>query len=462
MQATRLLSAIVIPIALIASACTTDTSSSDITITATITAPSREQTASSAASLADETVVTSTVAATGGGSTDSASSDARKPSEAAGSPTASGPASTITTSKAPTSSQAPATNSADTAAMPEVDTSKDTEVWDDNSMVPHLFFHSLVVDPERAFSDAESGAGYLDYMATQSEFAKILQQVYTKGYVLVSPHQLATVQADGRVQPKILKLPKGKKPLVISVDDVSYYEYMEGDGFATNLFVAENGRVRNTYADAQGKTHHGSYDVMPMIDDFVREHPDFSHDGARGVIALTGYNGVFGYRSSPSEYAEKNPNLNQDIATAKGVAKALKKEGWEVALHSWGHINFTKSSLGSIQADTKKWNADVEPIVGPTDLLIFPFGADLSGVAGYQGEKFDYLKGQGYSFFFNVDGSVPAWGQWGDQYLREARINVDGISMKAALDGRKVLAEFFDVKSVLDPERPASISGSGS
>jgi len=345
---------------------------------------------------------------------------------------------------------------------PTPDTSKDTVVWDDNSMVPHLFFHSLVIDPERAFNDPDSGAGYLDYMVTQSEFVKVLAQVYENGYVLVSPHQLATVGADGHVRPKTLRLAKGKTPLVVSVDDVSYYEYMEGDGFATNLFVAKSGRVLNNYTDAEGKTHQGSYDVMPMIDDFVREHPDFSHDGARGVIALTGYNGVLGYRSSPSEYAGKNPDLDRDIATAKGVAKALKKEGWEFGSHSWGHINFTNSSLGSIAADTEKWKSDVEPIVGRTDLLIYPFGADISGVAGYEGEKFDFLKGQGYSFYFNVDGSVPAWGQWGDQYLREARINVDGISMKAAMDGRKVLGEFFDVKTVLDPERPESISGSGS
>jgi len=333
-------------------------------------------------------------------------------------------------------------------------------VWDDNSMVPHLFFHSLVIDPKRAFSDHESGSGYLDYMITQSEFAKILPQLYDNGYVLVSPHQLATVQADGQVRPKALKLPEGKKPLVISVDDVSYYEYMEGDGFATDLFVAKDGRVLNHYTDAQGTTHEGSYDVMPMIDDFVREHPDFSHAGARGVVALTGYNGVLGYRSSPSEYAGKNPNLAKDIATAKAVAKALKKEGWEFASHSWGHINFTNSSLGTIQADTAKWKSDVQPIIGPTDMLIYPFGADISGVAHYRGAKFDYLKSQGYSFYFNVDGSVPAWGQWGEKYLREARANVDGISMKAAIDGRKVLTEFFDVKSALDPARPASISGS--
>ncbi len=65
--------------------------------------------------------------------------------------------------------------------MPAIDTSKDTVVWADNSMVPHLFFHSLVIDPKRAFSDVESGSGYLDYMVTQSEFAKILPQLYRNG-----------------------------------------------------------------------------------------------------------------------------------------------------------------------------------------------------------------------------------------------------------------------------------------
>ncbi len=377
-------------------------------------------------------------------------------------PTTTAPA-TTPTSAAPTTTSAPET-SASPAAEPTAETTPAapvaTEVWPDNSMVPHIFFHSLVVDPVRAFGDAESGAGYMDYMATQSEFAKILDQLHAKGYVLVSPHQLATVEGDGRVTPKPLALPVGKKPLVMSIDDVSYYEYMDGDGFAKDLFVAEDGRVLNHYTDASGTTVQGSYDVMPMVDDFVRAHPDFSHEGARGVIALTGYNGVLGYRSSPSEYAGVNPNLDADIATATSVAQALKAQGWEFASHSWGHINFTNSSLGSIQADTAKWKSDVEPIVGSTDLLIYPFGADISGVPGYRGEKFDYLKSQGYSFFFNVDGSVPAWGQWGDEYLREARINIDGISMKAAVEGRQVLDEFFDVDSVLDPQRPASIAGS--
>lgn len=432
-------------VALSLSACSSGTTADEV-----VTVTSRVQ------------VPASTSAASGSGAAGPAWTPTNSPTSAPSSakPAASNPAATPSPAKPTATGPAPSPKpTTDPGAKPPIDTSKDTEVWPDNSMVSHIFFHSLVIDAKRAFADKESGRGYLDYMVTQYEFAKILDQLYAKGWVLVSPHQLATVQADGKVVPKVLKLPKGKKPLVVSIDDVSYYEYMDGDGFATDLFVAKNGRVLNRYTDASGVTHEGSYDVMSMIDDFVRKHPDFSHAGARGVIALTGYNGVLGYRSSPSEYSGKNPNLKQDIATAKKVAQALKDEGWEFASHSWGHINFTKSSLGSIQADTAKWKSDVEPVVGPTDLLIYPFGADISGVPKYAGDKFDYLKRQGYSFFFNVDGSTVAWGQWGQRYLREARINIDGLSLKAALAGRKVLNAFFDPKSVIDPARPASIAG---
>lgn len=335
-----------------------------------------------------------------------------------------------------------------------------TTVWADNSMVPHLFFHSLVVNPKVAFKDRESGRGYLDYMVTVDEFKKVMQQAYDNDYVLVSPHALATVDAKGKVTPTKLKVPVGKKPMVFSIDDVSYYEYMKGDGFPTKLVVTEDGSVKNEYTDPQTKkTSVGDYDVMPLVDEFVKKHPDFAPYGHKGVIALTGYNGVLGYRSSPSVYKGKNKNLEADIAEAKKVATALKASGWEFSSHSWGHINMTKSSVSQIKADTAKWKSDVEPIVGATDLLIYPFGADISGLPKYSGAKYDYLKKQGYNFYFNVDGSTPAWGQWGKGYLREARINIDGISLKAAVDGRKVLSTFFDPKSVIDPARPKSISG---
>ena len=50
----------------------------------------------------------------------------------------------------------------------------------------------------------------------------------------------------------------------------------------------------------------GDYDVVPRMDSFIREHPDFSYHNARGTVALTGYNGVFGYRTDIDYEARAN------------------------------------------------------------------------------------------------------------------------------------------------------------
>ena len=39
-------------------------------------------------------------------------------------------------------------------------------------------------------------------------------------------------------------LPEGKKPFVMSQDDVCYYEYMDGDGFASRMIIGEDGKQR--------------------------------------------------------------------------------------------------------------------------------------------------------------------------------------------------------------------------
>ncbi|WP_243681827.1 hypothetical protein [Lacticaseibacillus manihotivorans] len=80
-------------------------------------------------------------------------------------------------------------------------------------------------------------------MVTVSEFDKILKQLYQKGYVLVGIQSLVT-NNHGKLKMNSIKLPKGKTPLILSQDDVSYYEYMKGDGFAKDLFVDGNGQIK--------------------------------------------------------------------------------------------------------------------------------------------------------------------------------------------------------------------------
>ncbi|PQZ91568.1 polysaccharide deacetylase [Arthrobacter sp. MYb227] len=329
-----------------------------------------------------------------------------------------------------------------------------TVVWEDNSKISHLFFHSLVVDPKRAFDGDDRQQGYLDYMVTMDEFNKIIAELYARDFVLVNPADIAGLDRNGKMVYQKIHLPKGKTPIVLSEDDVSYYEYMDGDGFPSKLLLDENGKVTNQYIDAKGKTMLGSYDMVPLIDDFVEKHPDFSYRGAKGIIALTGYNGVLGYRTSKSQYPD-NKNMAKDIATATEVADAMKNTGWVFASHAWGHIDMGKSPVARVKNDMKLWDDEVRPIIGDTDQFIYPFGADIARVEKYSGTKYEMLKKDGFDFFYGVDGTTTAWMQKGDGYLRQARINLDGLQFAKEKRGdRPVLKTFFDVKKVIDPARP--------
>ncbi|WP_050347532.1 hypothetical protein [Arsenicicoccus sp. oral taxon 190] len=336
--------------------------------------------------------------------------------------------------------------------------------WPDNATIPHLFYHTLAVDPAKAFTAGSEGVGFSQYMATVSEFKAQLKQMHERGFVLVHPQRIATKGPDGVMRYQPILLPPGKKPVVLSLDDVSYYEYMTGKGFATALVKKDDGRVVNTYTDASGTTVEGSYDCPPILDDFVREHPDFSYRGDKGSIGLTGYNGVLGYRTSERKYGA-TPATKDAQAKAKVVADALKAQGWNFASHSWGHINMTRSGVGLIQADSQRWDREVRPIVGDTAELIYPFGADVSDAKPYTdaNPKVRYLHGtEKFDYFFGVDGTSPHWVQLGKSTLRQARINIDGLSMQRALDGKSsAVRQFFDVKATIDPKRPLPVPSIG-
>ena len=326
-------------------------------------------------------------------------------------------------------------------------------VWEDNGTISHVFVHSLIVDPDRAFDGDHMQQGYLDYMVTLKEFEAVLEQLHANDFVLVSPDDIAALDADGQMQYQDILLPPGKKPLVLSQDDVNYYEYMEQDGFAKNLVLDEDGSVTNTYIDADGEEHRGAYDVVPVVDRFVDEHPDFSYRGAKGILAVTGYNGVLGHRTSESEYPD-DPDIAAKQADATEVAEALKEDGWVFASHSWGHLSMTTSGMDRMRRDTALWAAEVQPIVGQTHHLIYPFGADISRVPPYAGAKYELLQDAGFQFFYGVDTSTPHWMQRHEGYLRQARINLDGLTFDRDQAGRGFLDPFFDLDAVLDPARP--------
>ncbi len=350
-----------------------------------------------------------------------------------------------------------------TSALADIEAQKAAcVVWHDNTQISHLFVHSLIVDTKRAFGPGSSQPrGYNKYMTTVDEFNKMLEQMYERGYVLVSVHDIAerVVLEDGteKLVKKDILLPEGKIPFVLSQDDVNYYQYMDGDGFADRLVIGEDGLPTCQYTDVDGNVMYGEYDVLPIVDRFIREHPDFSYRGAKGILAITGYEGALGYDTAWHMYdmsnAEDVARLKEQQEQATAVAEAIKADGWEFASHSYTHTSMTTNSIDKVIYDTDKWEKEVKLILGETDIYIYPFGADICDWRGYSGDKFDKLKSAGFWYFCNVDSS-RYWIQIREQYFRMGRINADGERM---YKNPEKLEYFFDVDYVFDKSRTTPV-----
>lgn len=338
--------------------------------------------------------------------------------------------------------------------------------------VTHVFYHTLIVDESKAFDGDYKSGDYNQVMTTIDEFNQITESMYERGYVMVSLYDMAEMDENGVMTAKEILLPPGKVPFVLSQDDVCYYHYMDGDGFASKLIVDEEGKVRNEYVEDDGSISVGDYDMVPLIDRFVEEHPDFSYKGAKGIVALTGYNGILGYRSDSSyetrpadldadkvQWLDNHPDfdLNTEREGAAKVAQAMKDEGWTFASHTWGHQNVSQVSLERLQADTQKFKENIDPLIGGTDIIIFAFGADLAGTEDYSGEKFEYLKSQGYDYFCNVDSS-QYFVQIRDNYFRQGRRNLDGYRMYY---NPELVSDLFDAGSVFSSSRPLPVPTMG-
>lgn len=210
-------------------------------------------------------------------------------------------------------------------------------------------------------------------------------------------------------------LPPDKKAVVLSVDDLSYYHSYKPAGFPERLVLDDNNDVKCLYKTADGKKHIGDYDVVPRLNTFLKKHPDGAYKGARGMIAMTGYNGVFGYRTDsdyevrehlkPDQLAwlNEHPDYNREkeIEKAKKIADALKAEGWEFASHTWGHLSVTGKTVERLKTDNEKWVANVQNIVGAVDTLIFAHGNDIGGPQPYTMtiRCMPIIKSAGYNFF---------------------------------------------------------------
>lgn len=343
----------------------------------------------------------------------------------------------------------------------EYATMKDqVQAWNDPSAITNLSFHSLIVDPSRAFADKQYGPSYKMNFVTVDEFTKILDQIYANGYVLVDFESFVEeVEAeDGTVtyKSKPIYLPAGRKPLMLTTTLVNYFEYMigededgkYGDGFARKLLV-DNGKLVNEYQDASGNITYGAYDLIPILENFLEEHPDFSYQGARAIVAVTGEEGIFGYRTMKSVIESNGQEYyDNEVAGAKEVVQALRDAGYTLACNSYGNDVYLDISATEIKADLDLWAAEVTPVIGEVNTIVYARGSDITTGSSYTGNKYNVLNTAGFRYF--VGAADVAWGEVTNTYVRQTRLMVTGTMLQNAAS---TFASFFDAKVVLAAER---------
>lgn len=332
----------------------------------------------------------------------------------------------------------------------------------DLKKVLHLSFESLIADTDQAFGQEDSSAAAtLDQTrVTVDEFNAMLGQLYEEGYVLVRFSDLAAVNEDGAMEAKKLMLPSGKKPLLLSETNVNYDLELSGQGLASRLVLDGNGALTCERQASDGSTVTGAFDVVPCVEAFIQEHPDFSNNGARGILGLTGYNGILGYRtddalatSTDNRYAAKYGVFDTaaEKEAAAPVIEALKSAGWEFACNGYDGTNYG-SDEEAVSADLTKWNESV----GNTTILLFPSGTDSRGWKAYDESDpvYQILKKQGFLYYGSMDISGTKT-QLTEQYLRCSYMNVDGYRMYQDLykdAGR--FTGILDFQEIYDSKRP--------
>ena len=310
----------------------------------------------------------------------------------------------------------------------------------DPSTIPNLSFHVLMADPARAFANKEYGGLFNRNFVTTDEFEKILDQLYINGFVLVDYDSFVSssegVDGTQSLFTTPILLPQGKKPVMITETMVNYFNYMidsnddgeadaGGAGFASRLVVTADGNIKAEYVDTDGSTKTGNYDLVPILEDFIAEHPDFAYQGARATLAVTGSEGIFGYRINSSYVPTKGQAYVDDqIARAKEVVQALRNKGYNLACYTYSNKDYLGYTAQQVQAEMANWSSQITPVMGAVDTIVFARESDLGD---YTGNKFEILHNAGFRVY--VKNADAPYAEVNTSFVKQSRLMVTGNSM---------------------------------
>ena len=191
---------------------------------------------------------------------------------------------------------------------------------------------------------------------------------------------------------------------------------------------------------------------------FVEKHPDFTYDGAKGIISVSGHEAVFGYVVAAGEIEDRNAALsasnlptinptNDDIDHARDQVTAIKNvladNGWKFASCTYNYIADCRNTEKQVLMDDHtKWMDQIGSLFGEVHILVYPNGNYIYGTD----DRAVYYKNRGFRIFFG--GGATPYHIYGDNYLF-----VDRAMMSYKTLNRKAYKELFDYNEIIDPVR---------
>lgn len=324
----------------------------------------------------------------------------------------------------------------------------ETEVKDDvlnieyeeyKGEIPHIFIHTLIAYPE--LKDKDGLMRYDNDCINVQEFKNLLEELYTNGYSLIDINDTYYEDTTGKMKlAESVQVPIGRKPLIFSIDDVVYDVKKRGNGMVDFLTVNEDNQiVSGTYQKDNTVVYAEDNEFVPILEKFVEKYPEFSSHGARMTLCMTGFTGIFGYRTDTDYEGDRDT----EIAQAKKVANRLKELGYNFASHSYGHYDVTKHTLKSLKSDLQRFQDEVVPIIGETKIFVYPYGKLVKP----EEEKYDLLQDYGFRVFCSVSNFFYQREYEEGHSIYMTRISVDGYSLR---NYKTALAPVIDVDKVLD------------
>lgn len=310
--------------------------------------------------------------------------------------------------------------------------------------VYHLFTHALIAYPTIAFDEKNVMSPHYDRdCLTVKEFKSILLQLYQRDFVLVSPSDL--YYYEGKIVHKNNDF-GSKKPLILSFDDINYYSKKLNLGMNDKIILDERGNLATFTKNASPQINYDN-EVVTVLENFIKAHPDFSYNNAKGTICLTGFDGILGYRTQ-----KKSLVREQEIATVTPIVAKLKELNWQFACHSYGHYHMKNITYETFMQDTDAWIKEVQSLVGKTDIYCYPFGEyEIENNVSITAKQ-RYLLDCGFGMFWGV-GNKPFWLDM-PQNNNAARFSfMDRIAMDGYTLRNRDMSTYYNNSEVIDLRR---------